>query len=654
MTLNDFRFRQVHLDFHTSPLIPDVGGKFDKREFQEALKIAHVDSITLFSKCHHGYSYHPTKVNRMHPTLSFDLLGAQLEACGEIGVRAPVYLSAGFDEKDAVTHRDWLYREFGTEGQDFSKPGFHLLCYNTPYLDKLLAEIAEVMERYHPCGIFLDISAERTCCCDRCTAGMKELGLDPRNYEDVKKYGRLTYRHYAEAVEKLVRSYSKTATIFHNAGHIARGRRDLVRYDTHLELESLPTGGWGYDHFPMSAAYARTLHKDFLGMTGKFHKTWGEFGGFKHPNALKYEAALSIANGAGCSIGSQCHPSGKLNRSTAALIGAAYAFIEPKEPWCRGYENVADVAVLSAEACGVEAEQAKSSDTGANRILLESHMLYNFIDQEEDFGKYRLILCPDRICVTPALRAKLERYLQGGGKLLLSGRSGLDADGKFALDAGVAFAGENEFSPTYLVPDKIRMTNGVTEYLMRARSWRFRNLDAEILASGQNPYFNRTREHFCSHQHAPNDPRTQYPTVAVKGSVAYIGWDVFSGYARYGDLQYKELVRGVIGRLMGGDGFSAKAEVPDRAVVTLTRKENREVLHLLFAHTTIRGADTEVIEDVVPLYNVKCSVKCGGAARVYTVPDQKDLPFAYRDGYAAFTVPEVRIHSMVCIETSAG
>ena len=95
------RFRQVHLDFHTSEHIPDIGKKFDKKQFQDALKLGHVDSITLFSKCHHGWSYHPTKANRIHPGLSFDLLGAQIDAAHEIGVRTPVYISAGFDEKYA-------------------------------------------------------------------------------------------------------------------------------------------------------------------------------------------------------------------------------------------------------------------------------------------------------------------------------------------------------------------------------------------------------------------------------------------------------------------------------------------------------------------------------------------------------------------------
>ncbi|MFZ4682972.1 MAG: beta-galactosidase, partial [Terrimicrobiaceae bacterium] len=82
-------FRQVHLDFHTSPHIPAIGTKFDKARWQDTLQEARVNSITLFSKCHHGWSYHPTKVGKIHPHLNFDLLRAQYDACKEIGVAAP-------------------------------------------------------------------------------------------------------------------------------------------------------------------------------------------------------------------------------------------------------------------------------------------------------------------------------------------------------------------------------------------------------------------------------------------------------------------------------------------------------------------------------------------------------------------------------------
>ena len=93
------RFRLVQLDFHTSELIEGIGAAFSKENFQQMLRLGHVDSITVFSKCHHGWAYHPSKANEMHPHLSFDLLGAQIEAAHEIGIKTPVYLSAGLDEK---------------------------------------------------------------------------------------------------------------------------------------------------------------------------------------------------------------------------------------------------------------------------------------------------------------------------------------------------------------------------------------------------------------------------------------------------------------------------------------------------------------------------------------------------------------------------
>jgi len=83
------RFRQVHLDFHTGPAIPEVGQSFDKKDWQDKLKRARVNSITCFSLCHHGMSYHPTKVGMMHPGLKYNLLRAQIEASKEIGVNVP-------------------------------------------------------------------------------------------------------------------------------------------------------------------------------------------------------------------------------------------------------------------------------------------------------------------------------------------------------------------------------------------------------------------------------------------------------------------------------------------------------------------------------------------------------------------------------------
>lgn len=647
--MNDFRLRQVHLDFHTSPAIDGIGEKFNKKEWQEMLKLGHVDSITVFSKCHHGYSYHPSEVNEMHPGLKFDLLGAQLEACREIGVKAPVYISAGLDEKDANAHPEWIARNKEGGCGSFLKPGYHLLCLNTGYLDKLLAEIEEVMQKYHPCEIFLDILAERTCWCSKCRADMTRLGYDFMNDDDAAEFGKLVYKNYRDKVEALIRKYDPDTVIFHNSGHLSKGRRDLISSMSHLELESLPTGGWGYDHFPLSASYARTQRENFLGMTGKFHKTWGEFGGFKHPNALRYETALSLAMGGGCSIGDQMHPDGQLNRSTFLLIGAAYKEVEEKEPWCKGAKYLPDIGVLCAEPLKSEfGRDAEQADIGANRILLETKRLYNAIDIDEDFSKYKLLILPDFHKFDEKLKAKIEKYLAGGGRLLLSGISGLGENNEFAVDAGIKYIGRNEFSPTYEIPG-FETVNGTTAYLMRADSHRIENIDAQVIAMGQDPYFNRTAHHFCSHQHAPNNEAYDYPAAVIKGNIAYIGWNIFSGYAEFGDFHIKELIGKAIELLMKDD-FTVSASLPDRGIISLLQQGERKIVHLLYAHTTKRGRDTEVIEDIVPLYDVDVKVKCEKPAKVILVPQNEEIAFGYENGRVSFTVPKVECHQMISIE----
>ena len=645
------RNRQVHLDFHTSGALR-VGEKFSKEQFRSQLINGHIDSITVFSKCHHGWSYHPTEANEMHPGLDFDLLGAQLEVCRELGVNAPVYISAGYDEKDYDRHPEWRWicSRDAAEVQEFHEEvHFHHLCFNTGYLDALCAQIEEVMVKYNPCGIFLDIIYPRICYCEKCMADMRALGMDTEDDDACWQFGLKTFYKYTDATNAAVRKHSDTATVFHNTGHIPKGDRKFISKNTHLELESLPTGGWGYDHFPLSAAYVRTLgDKEYLGMTGKFHQSWGEFGGFKHPNALIYETALSVMNGAGCSIGDQLHSSGEMNEATYGLIGKAYARVEEREPWLKGAVNLADVAVLSMEA--VTGKRDSLADVGANRMLLESNILYNFVDEDADISSYKLLVLPDVEGISDRMLGKVNEFIANGGKIIASAKS-IVRDGKFLIDTGAEYKGENTFSPTYFVPD-FPTVNGTTAYIMRCNSHNIEAVDCEVKGYLENPYFNRERDRFCSHMHAPNNESERFPAVTIKGNIAYTGWDIFTAYASLGHLCFKEIFKFMLNTLLGDDR-RLDAAIPDKAVVTLTRQEEekRYNLHLLFAHTTVRGRNTEVIEDTVPLYNVKCSVKCDKApSRVYLAPEMTDLTYTYENGAVEFTVPEVNIHQIIAIE----
>ena len=138
-------------------------------------------------------------------------------------------------------------------------------------------------------GIFFDIVGIRPCSCSACRAEMKRRGIDASNPDEVRKFAKFSIDRFKEKMTALVRKQNPDCTIFYNAGHVGpctRASRDAY---THFELESLPSGEWGYLHFPVTARYARTLGLDCMGMTGKFHTEWGDFHSLKNQAALEFE-----------------------------------------------------------------------------------------------------------------------------------------------------------------------------------------------------------------------------------------------------------------------------------------------------------------------------------------------------------------------------
>ncbi len=658
--MEDLSFRQVHLDFHTSEKIEKIGANFSKEQFQKALKIGHVSSITVFSKCHHGFAYHPSKANEMHPHLGFDLLSAQIDAAHEIGVKTPVYLSAGLDEKMANRHPEWLFKEKdGAGNQEFlAVARYHRLCFNTPYLDYLLAQIDEVAGRYDADGIFLDIVGVLPCTCSSCIAAMLAKGQDPRDEVAIWELAEEVYANYTKKVREVVDKTKQGLPVFHNGGHIRQGRRDLAQMNTHLELESLPTGGWGYDHFPLSARYAQTLGMPFLGMTGKFHTTWGEFGGYKHKNALRYEAALSIANGACCSVGDQLSPDGLMDVATYLLIGAAYSEVEKKQPWVELVQPVADIALLTTESvnnCYYKTPKARAGemDSGAVRILLEGHYLFNVIDTLADFSVYRVIILPDGCRLNASLLQKLETFITGGGKILATGESGLALDGdEFVLDFGAQRICENPFQPDYFRPHFSLTSLDEASFIFYGKGQKLALTSGKELGARENPYFNRDALHFCSHQHAPSSGEYGGPGMVEGRAGIYIAWNVFEDYATKGSLSLKETVIAALDRLLDGCK-TIKTTLPAQGVTTLMhqKEKKRYIHHLLYACPVKRGKNVEVIEDLLPIYNTECQIKLPVTAKkVYLAPSMQAIDFTQEKDTICYAVEKFSCHEMVVVD----
>ncbi len=662
-------YRQIHLDFHTSEHIPGIASAWDKRHWQETLKRGHVNGVNVFAVCHHGWSYYNTQVGQRHPHLTpgLDLTRAMLDACHEVGVHTQVYLTVGVNNRVAREHSEWraINQHGGYYGwsQRPTEPGFHMLCFNTPYLDFVCDEVRELGRLFPDTdGFWLDIIHKAQCFCPWCMASMVKLGLDPKNEADIARHADIVLQNYYKRTLAALREVHPTMLLTQNSGHVVRGDRRFLEHVTHLELESLPTWGWGYDDFPMSAKYCRLTGMEFLGMTGKFHTTWGEFGGFKHPNALRYECAAMLAYGAKCSVGDQLHPDGKLDESTYAIIGEAYAEVEAKEPWCEGTRNVADVGLLSAVALDPEHKRGNDSDVGATRMLLEGHILFDMLDAEMDFKPYKLLMVPDEAVVSPALKRKLDAYLAKGGKILFTGRSPLDEKGKLLFDVGAEVVGESAFSLDYILPlPELRPSFVQSPMIMYSRYPRVKVTTGTSLGDVVEPYFERAWNHFCSHQHAPQRREVSgYACGVEKGGLMWLPMEACQAYRKMGPVAHKAFVLACVRRLLG-TGIGLRATLPSTARVTLTEQpqQKRLVLHLLHGNQVQRGGlhqthmgsmVMEVIEDLTPCCDVRISLRLGRpVTRVTLEPQGKEIPFHMEEGRLVFEIDRFTCHQMVAL-----
>lgn len=657
--------RQVHLDFHNSELIPGIGEKFDKKQFQEALKTGHLNQINIFAKCHHSWSYYPTKIGSMHPNLKFDLLGAQIEACHEIGVVCPIYFTVGWSATDAEMHPEWCARKmdgsFLTQDWDFSadenavKPNYcwKWLCPASggPYNEFVKKQVEEICQKYAVDGLFFDIYhvADLGCYCENCMKRMRMEGIDINDKEAVIHSTALAIKKHQMELRLLVGKYFPKATVYFNATpHVknaASFRERLFDMNTHQELEDLPTTWGGYDKLPLESKYHLGQGTPVVAMSGKFHKAWGEFGGFKHPDAIKYEAAAMISYGASCNFGDQLHPSGEMNMDTYRNIGEAYKYVEKIEKYGLGGMPVSKL--------GMWLTLNNEADHGVVNMLLELHDDF-IVANEKNLDELELLIIPSHPALSEAQADKINSWVKKGGKLIVFGEGALDKSGnRFLLDVGADYLKKSDFQFDYTVVMQSIGAGIVTSPFLNYEAGLLVKLTTGTsLANIREPYFNRTYEHYSGHRETPYKLEdSQYPAVVRNGNVIFFAHHLDQLYYTHAVRMHRELVKNAIDLLYQSPYLKVK-NLPSCGRVSFLKqeKENRYVAHLLYSPALQRG-EVQVIEDFLPVPGVEIEVNIPEMVKnIYQIPENKKLNFSRSANVLKIKVPTFTMHTGIVIE----
>jgi hypothetical protein len=332
-------------------------------------------------------------------------------------------------------------------------------------------------------------------------------------------------------------------------------------------------------------------------------------------------------------------------------IGEVYAEVERREPWCVNSQPLPEIGVLTANVGEAEAS-INESDRGALHVLEQLKHQFQFIDAGSDLSPYTVVILPDAAPVDARLAEKLRAYLATGGRLLVTDGAGLDETaGDFALarEMGVHYAGPAAFAPDYLVlepelTDEIEPMHHVCE-LPGTRVTV--EPGVQVLARSGAPYFNRTWQHFCSHQYTPMDRPSDEPVIVQNGNVLYVARPLFREYAKSSRRVHKQVLANCLKRLLPQPRVGAH-NLPSTAIVTVRQQGSDLVVHVLHYVHQRRGQTLDVIEDVLPLHDVTISIRATQRpSAVQLVPERQPVEWTWQAGYVHFSVPCINGYQIV-------
>ncbi len=575
-----------------------------------------------------------------------DMLGDIVRECHARNIKVIAYTNTSINCEQAIKNPQWL--RINKDGQTIygerTNPFARMMCYNSEEYRKYISDIIkEVTTMYDIDGIFADcINPNPYCLCPECVQEMKDLGLDINDENHCKHFA---YKTMLEFVNVIKNAVPEGKHIYLN-GIPCDTPEGMI--DTHGEIEVLPSGGWGYDHFVPQICYIRNYQDDLIYMTGRFHKGWWDFGGYKGKASIENDCYDALSYGASLSIGDYLHPASNPEKTIYKDVGDIFARLKAYEQWTDNAKFYSEIGVLRDKTyVGLDGARGGIDPTPSqcriSRMLSELKYAYNNINEDMDLEKYSLIILPDEVYMTEQLITKLQTYLKNGGKVISSGKSAVLPDKSgFALKEYdfIEYIGEDKSTdPYYKCPDDdmIRAMY-IPGILMKSE-----NSEASYVKA----YFDRHWDGLHGYFYTPPEKETEYSAVAIKDNICHICFDIFASYHENAPVFHKNLIKGIIEKMLPNPII--KTDLPSTSRTTITMTDSYKLLHVKVTYPELRGRLSVVEEHNVMPCGKKVWVR-GEYKGVYLLPQKIPVKSEYIDGYTEIILPEITGYDMFLLE----
>lgn len=481
-------FKRNLIDMHIMDWDPSFMSKFDPEAYAEAVSASGVDTAIIYSGSCLGICYWPTKVGHMHEGLhGRDIFGETVAACRRRGLKVIGYYNI-WNRWEFDHHPEWRMRDNqGRAAQVDYGERFGLCCPNTGYGDFVEHQICDLCSHYELDGLWVDMIGwfGTVCHCDGCRKAYreqtgKELPTEV-NFSDPDWVRFIRKRQqwqadFAKRINEAARQCQPNLTIAHQNTSFLNGWQGGASMEFLNQCDYLAGDfylGPAPEAFVCKFLRAASNHQPIEFMVSRCIDL-SEHTTTKAMELLAMQSMMAVSHLAAFVFIDAIDPVGTINRALYDNMRTVLDQMDPYLPYMEGnaqlladvalYFNPDNVTGLASEDLSFMGEnsfpQLKSAYT-ITKTLIDADIAFSVVTPRnlDNLSDYPVVLLPQSLMLDAKEKAAFEAYVHQGGRLYVSGLSGLcDGDGNprndFALAdvLGVHYAGETDWNMTYMTP----------------------------------------------------------------------------------------------------------------------------------------------------------------------------------------------------------
>lgn len=665
-------YRRHLLDMHIDDWSEEFLSEFSPEKYFQNLKKANIQNAMIYFQSHVGLCHYPTKSGKMHNGLigKEDAVKRLVDMCRANGITVTGYYSLMFNSWAHDAHPEWrMVNEQGKSKRELGivdelecsgkAPWRYGLCCpnNMEYRAFVAEQIKEMAEYFDVDGMFYDMTYwEQFCCCDACKERWaKEVGGELPTVEDwnapnwllLVEKRRQWMGEFAQFVTGETKKLMPHVTVEHNVAYAAlpNAKRGLAEEviaacdyaggDVHRDI---------YSHSYICKLYRNlTPNQPFENMVARCYPTLHSHTRTKSDDVLTSAIMTTAAHHGASLVIDAIDPVGTMDTRVYDTIGKIFAEHKKYEKYFEG-DLIEDIGIYYSLRSKYNAhnETYCNNDAVLNTVksMIKHNVLCGVTGTFHSLEGYQILMASELKNEDANDYGRILDYVREGGQLYLSGD---DCHALLEEFFGATVTGRTRERTVYIAPnekagDSFEQFNEKYPLVFTGTAPIVEGIDKDkVIATIKLPYTHQDTIKCASIHSNPPGIATEIPAVAVteygKGKVIWSSLPIE-------EIDYYNYPRILLGLFKTFFVLNQTIKSDADVDVEITGFKTEEGVYV----NAVLLNDEYYARRVAPFtISVRCEYQPNA---VVHLPEENEIAFEYKDGYATFEIANLNIFGM--------